>query len=64
MTLFEFSWFVPLLISLTIWDIAWKIIAMWRASQNNQKGWFIALALINSFGVLPIFFIFAIQKKR
>jgi hypothetical protein len=64
MTLFEFSWFIPLLIALAVWDIVWKLIALWKAARNGHLGWFIAIAIVNSVGVLPILYIFSIKKKE
>ena len=37
-----------------IWELAWKGTALWKAGRNNHLGWFIALLLINSIGILPI----------
>ncbi|MEI6348673.1 MAG: DUF5652 family protein [Bacteroidota bacterium] len=64
MTLFEFSWFIPVLIALAVWDIVWKLIALWKAARNGHLGWFIAIAIVNSVGVLPILYIFSIKKKE
>lgn len=62
MTLIELSWFIPLIIILAIWDMIWKIVAMWYASRDNQKMWYILLAIINSIGVLPILYLLVIRK--
>ncbi len=62
MTLIESSWFIPLIIILAIWDMIWKIVAMWYASRDNQKMWYILLAIINSIGVLPILYLLVIRK--
>lgn len=47
---------------LVIWELAWKGFALWRAGRNNQPGWFLALLLINSAGILPI--IYLIREER
>jgi hypothetical protein len=64
MTLIEFSWFIPVLIILVIWDIIWKLIALWKAARNGHTGWYIVLALVNSVGVLPIIYILTFRKKK
>ena len=53
-------WIVFLVI---LWVLPWKAIALWRAARNNSKGWFIALLLLNTLGVLEIFYIFVFGKK-
>jgi hypothetical protein len=54
----------PILIFLLIvWSLFWKGIALWKAVKSNQKGWFVALLLINTVGILEILYIFAIDKK-
>jgi hypothetical protein len=57
------SWFIPVIIILVTWDLIWKLIAMWKAARNNQLGWFICIALVNSAGILPIIYLL-IQKNR
>jgi Family of unknown function (DUF5652) len=56
----DFVWIIPLV----VWELAWKGVALWRAGQNNQKGWFVALLLINSAGILPIVYLLLNKAKR
>ncbi len=53
-------WIIPLM----VWDLVWKAIGLWHAARNNQRGWFVALLLINSVGILPIAYLRFFQKKR
>lgn len=53
-----------LIIILAVWTIPWKIYAVWLAAKNDQKKWFAALLIINTVGILEIFYIFKIAKKR
>jgi len=55
--------FGPVFIVLIIWALLWKGYALWTAAKNNQKGWFIALLVINTVGILEIIYIFFIVKK-
>ncbi len=57
-------WLLPLLIFLVIWELLWKIIAMWKAARNNEMAWFICIALINTLGILPIVYIIKDRKKK
>ena len=54
---------VMLLAGLIIWSVVWTGLALWRAARLGQKGWFIALLLINSMGVLEILYLLVISKK-
>jgi len=54
---------IILLVVTSIWQMIWKGIALWKSAGLRQKGWFIAILLINSFGLLEIFYIFFIAKK-
>ena len=48
-----YYWIIPLI----TWSALWKIAALWKAARNRQLAWFIALAIINSAGMLPILYI-------
>lgn len=56
-------WLMPVIFILIIWELVWKLIAMWKAARNNEKVWFICIALINTVGILPIIYI-VINKKK
>ena len=49
---------IVLLIIVTIWDLYWKIKALWLAAKLNQKKIFIALLIINSLGIVPIYYLY------
>lgn len=52
-------WLIPLL----IWEMIWKGIALWKTSKNNQLGWFIAIFILNTAGILPIIYLKFFQNK-
>lgn len=54
--------FLPLIIILTIWDVIWKMLALWKSAQNNHSYWFVSIALLNTLGLLPILYLI-IQRK-
>jgi hypothetical protein len=58
---FSQSLFVLLLI---IWSVAWKGVALWKAARNNDKAWFIVLLVLNTAGILEIFYIFFFSNKK
>lgn len=46
-----------------IWSLAWKGVALWKASQNCSKVWFVVLLVVNTMGILEILYIFWFSKK-
>jgi hypothetical protein len=44
------------------WTLFWKGWSMWIAAKKNHKIWFIALLLLNSFGILDILYTFIFSK--
>ncbi|SCM83754.1 conserved hypothetical protein [uncultured Sporomusa sp.] len=53
-----------LLAVITVWSITWKAIATWHAARNSQLGWFIALFIINTIGVLEIIYLVFFSKRK
>jgi len=51
------------LLILTLWTIPWKIYAVWLAVKKRSKKWFVALLILNTVGILEIFYIFKIANK-
>lgn len=53
-----------LAIILFIWSLFWKGLALWRAAKQDQKFWFVALLIINTVGILEIFYLFKFARKK
>ena len=53
-------WFLVFLI---IWSVIWKGIALWKAVKNNDLPWYIALFILNTAGLLEIFYIYVFSKR-
>lgn len=49
---------------LIVWAIVWKGLALWKAARREEKGWFIALLVINTVGILEIFYLLVIAKDE
>jgi len=47
-----------------VWTLPWKGVALWKAVKNDHKGWFVALLVLNTFGILEILYIFVFSKKK
>jgi len=53
------------LLFVTIWQLFWKGVALWRAAGSHQKKWFIALIILiplNDLGLVPIIYLFFFAK--
>jgi len=53
-------WFVVML----VWVVFWKGLALWKSSRLGQKWWFLVLLVLNTFGILEIFYVYVFSKKR
>jgi methionyl-tRNA synthetase len=53
--LMQNSWLIVIAV---IWTLYWKGRALWRAARNGDKGWFVALLVINTLGILEMIYIF------
>lgn len=49
---------------LMVWETIWKGVGLWHSAQNKRKGWFIAILIINSMGLLPIIYLIWFKSKR
>ena len=60
----DFSNTTNILILLAVlWSIPWKGVALWKSARLSHKKWFIALLIVNTFGILEIIYIFWVAKK-
>lgn len=50
-------------IAFYLWLAIWKCLALWKAAQLKQKGWFVGLFVINSLGILEIAYLFFFSKQ-
>lgn len=60
--LFNDPRFALALLLLSAWALAWKGVALWKASQKGKKAWFVLLLILNTFGVVEILYIFWLSK--
>jgi methionyl-tRNA synthetase len=57
-------WFMSSLFLLMIWETVWKGFALWFAGKNEHKGWFIAIFILNTAGILPIIYLLWFRCKN
>jgi methionyl-tRNA synthetase len=57
-------WHSPWLIPALIWSLIWKGFALWRAGITRDKWWFLALFVLNTFGILDIFYLLVFSRRE
>lgn len=48
----------------TIWTLVLKGFALWYSARNYQRRWFVALLIINTFGVLELVYLLRFRKDK
>ena len=55
---------VLIIITLILWELVWKAVAMWTSAKKHQKLWFILILIFNTVGILPIIYLIFGRKKE
>lgn len=55
---------MPVIVILGLWSAVWKAIALYKAGGKKDLAWFIVLFIVNTLGILEIFYIFFFSKKK
>lgn len=63
-SIFSVRSFAILIIALAVWSIIWKGFSLWFAARNYQKGWFVALLILNTFGILEIIYLAFFRRDK
>ena len=58
--LLDHPWIIVVML---LWTLPWKGVALWKSAQADQTGWFVALMIVNTLGLLEILYIFAFAPK-
>ena len=56
-----FAVLVPFILVAVLWTIVLKGLSLWYAARAGQKGWFIALLIVNTLGILEIIYLLAFR---
>lgn len=48
--------------TVALWSLFWKGLALWNAGRRGDAGWFVAILLINTLGIIEIFCLFGCAK--
>jgi len=52
-----------LLAIVAVWSLIWKGLALWQAAGNKDKAWYVALLVLNTLGILEMFYLFVFSKR-
>lgn len=63
MTVEQLNQYLWVFVLIGIWEFVWKGFALWKAAKNDSQGWFIALLILNTAGLLPILYLYVFSKK-
>ena len=47
-----------------LWSMFWKGLALWHTARNKQKIWFVLLLIINTIGILEIFYLAFLKRDK
>lgn len=53
---------ILVLIIVALWSLFWKGLALWHAGRRGEAGWFVAILLINTLGILEIIYLFGFAR--
>jgi uncharacterized membrane protein YsdA (DUF1294 family) len=56
------EWAIWTFVVLGLWSAIWKAFALYRAGTRHSKVWFVVLFLVNTAGILEIFYLFYFSK--
>jgi hypothetical protein len=56
--------FLTCIITLAIWELIWKGIALWKSARNSHSAWFVCLLIFNTLGILPIIYILLHRNEK
>ena len=50
-------------LAIVVWSFVWKGLALWRAAHKESRWWFVILLVVNTLGILEIFYLFFFSKR-
>ena len=45
-----------------IWEMVWKGIGLWKSAKKGDTVWFVAIFVINLFGLIPLFYLWKTKQ--
>lgn len=56
--------FTVLILAAGLWSLIWKGIALWKAARRDRTWWYVIMLVLNTVGILPIIYIFAVAPNQ
>lgn len=56
--------FLAIFLLISVWSLAVKGYALWHAARLEQRAWFIAMLVLNTFGILELVYLFFFRAKE
>ncbi|PIR68310.1 hypothetical protein COU49_01975 [Candidatus Nomurabacteria bacterium CG10_big_fil_rev_8_21_14_0_10_35_16] len=53
-----------ILFLIILWTLFWKGLALWHAVKRNERKWFIAILILNTFSILELIYLFFVVKIK
>ncbi len=50
-------------IIIAVWTVVLKVFAVWYSARAGQKGWFVALLILNTLGILELIYLIWYRPK-
>jgi len=55
--------FFAIFLLVSLWSLAIKGYALWHAAREGQRTWYIALLVVNTFGILELAYLFFFRPR-
>lgn len=55
--------FLGIFLLVSVWTLAIKGYALWHAAREGQNAWFIAMLVLNTFGILELVYLLFFRPK-
>lgn len=55
---------VAFLAVLIVWSLIWKGLALWKAARRGDTAWYVLLLILNTIGIVEIFYIIFFSKDK
>lgn len=53
-----------LLMMIVVWSLVWKGIALWKAARKGDTAWYVLILILNTIGIVEIFYIIFFSKAK
>ena len=56
------AWAWIIIVIALIWSMFWKALGLWKAGKSKDKFWFVVLFLINTLGILELYYLYIYKE--